>query len=236
MHQMPNGKRITPRSRPSAPFHFIVACVLLVTAAMAEAQPQDNDYHKARLTKDGADLLRKVETYHLKQGIDKMRKGSYSSAYGDLDFILRYFPNHPRGLALYSELCDIKWKNPRCETETRFRRAVDINPLAPQTYVVYGVHLQRLNRIPEATESYKRALALDPAAVNAHYNLGLIYLEHKQFELANRHAQLAYAIGMPYPALRDKLTEASQWKPMDAEEVKRELTRPENPRSEASTR
>ena len=172
MHGMLNCRRASPRSRATVPLHFIVSCVLLVAASMAEAQPQDNDYHKARLTKDGTELLRKVETYHLKQGIDKMRKGGYSSAYGDFDFILRYFPNHPQGLALFSELCDVKWKNPRCDSEVRFRKAIEVNPRAPQTYVVYGVHLQRINRIPEATESYKRALALDPAAVNAHYNLG----------------------------------------------------------------
>jgi len=234
MDKMPNGGRTAPRSRASTLFRFVVTCGLLVAAAGAAAQPQDNDYYKARLTKEGADLLRKVEGYHLKQGMDKMRAGSYAYAYGDFDFILRYFPNHPQGLALITELCDVRWKNDRCDSEARLRKAIELNPRAPQTYVVYGVHLQRLKRTAEAVESYKRAIELDPAAGNAHYNLGLIYLEQKEFELANRHAQLAYATGMPYPALRDRLTQAGQWKPMDADALKRELASPAAKHSEAS--
>ena len=223
VHETWQAKRIGLRSRAPFPFHVLVACCLLAVTAMAWAQPQNNDYYKARLTKSGADLLRKVEGYHLKQGMDKMRNGSYAYAYADFDFILRYFPNHPRGLALITELCDVKWKDPRCSSEARVRNAIDINPDAAQTYVVYGVHLQRLKRIPEAIEAYKKGIALDPAEGNAHYNLGLIYLEQKQFEPANRHAQLAYALGMPYPALRDKLMQAGQWRPMDPEQIKREL-------------
>lgn len=206
---------------------WIVACSLFAATATAQTQTQYHDYYKARLTKEGRGLLSRVEGYHLEQGVGKMKAGQYAYAYGDFDFILRYFPNHPRGLALMSELCDVKWKNPRCDTEGRFRNAIEINPRAPQTFIVNGIHLQRLNRVPEATESYKRAIALDPASASAHYNLGLIYLEQKQFELANRHAQLAYSIGMPYPGLRDKLTQAGQWKPMDADQIKRELAPPD---------
>ena len=236
MHTMPTSRRTAHRSRAANLFRLLLACGLLVAASTAGAQPQNNDYYKARLTKDGADLLRKVETFHLKQGMEKMQAGQYRSALGDFNFILRYFPNHPRGLALVAELCDVKWKDPHCETEERFGRAIALNPNAAQTYVVYGVHLQRLKRIPEAMESYKRAIALDPKDANAHYNLGLIYLEQKQFELANRHAQLAYAIGMPYPALRDKLTQAGQWKPLEAEVLKRELALPATDRAGGSPR
>ncbi len=36
--------------------------------------------------------------------------------------------------------------------------------------------------------------------MNAHYNLALTYLDTKQFELANQHAQRAYALGATRPA------------------------------------
>lgn len=226
MRQNVDGTRAVLRRRAARRWR-IVACSLLAAAATAQAQPQGNDYYQARSTKEGRSLLSRVEGYHLEQGVGKMHAGRYSYAYADFDFILRYFPNHPRGLALFAELCDVKWKNPRCDTEARLKNAIEINPRAPQTFIVYGMHLQRLNRVPEAIESYKRAAVLNPASAAAHYNLGLIYLEQKQFELANRHAQLAYSIGMPYPGLRDKLTQAGQWKAMDEDEIKRELASPD---------
>jgi tetratricopeptide (TPR) repeat protein len=206
------------------PSRILVTCGILAFTATAEAQPQYNDYYKARTSKGGAALIRKVELYHLEPATTKMQAGKYQYALGDVEFILRYFPNHPRGLALISELCDVKWRNTRCDSESAMRMAIEINPNASATYVVNGVHLQRRGRVPEAIQSYQRAIALDPRSANAHYNLGLIYLEQKQFDLANHHAQLAYALGMPYPALRDKLVQAGQWKPIDAEALKRELS------------
>lgn len=197
---------------------------MLVASTVAFAQPQDNDYYAARQTSYGVHLLGVVEGHHLEQGLTKMRAGNYYFAHGDFEFILRYFPNHPRALAHMSELCDLRWKDARCDVEEWFRKAVAINARAPQTFLAYGVHLQRSNRPQDAIEAYKRAIELDPLQGNAHYNLGLIYLEKKQYDAANRHAQLAYALAMPFPALRDKLMQAGQWRPMEAAELKRELS------------
>jgi tetratricopeptide (TPR) repeat protein len=159
-----------------------------------------------------------------------MKMGSYGYALQDFEFILRYFPNHPRALALISELCDVKWQDLRCDSKTWFKKAIEVNPRASQTFLINGVHLHRLKQLPQAVESYKRAIELDPSSGNAHYNLALIYLEQGQYEPANRHAQFAYALGMPFPGLRDKLTKAQQWKPMDPEQIKRELGAPANAR------
>ena len=215
-------------------WRFIVACCLFTAATAAGAQQGNRDYYGANLTKSGAHLLRLVEQHHIEPGVRKMRAGSYGFARDDFEFILRYFPNHPRVLALYSELCDVRWKKPLCDTDLFFRKAIEVNERVPETFIINGVHLQRVNRLPEAIESYKRAIALDPASGNAHYNLGLIYVEQKQFELANRHAQLAYALGIQFPGLRDKLTQAGQWTPLDADALTRALTTPDKAPAESS--
>jgi tetratricopeptide (TPR) repeat protein len=124
---------------------------------------------------------------------------------------------------MISELCDLKWKSPRCEVDEWFQKAIDRNPNAAQTYLVLGLHLHRLNRLQEAVGSYQKALSLNPSYANAHYNLGLAYFDLKQFELSNQQAQLSYALGVRLPGLRDKLTKAGQWKPLDPEELKRQL-------------
>lgn len=241
MHKTPNVTVNSLRLRASAPWRAVIACAALAFTAGVRAQQgsveQGNlDYYGAHSTKDTAQLLVNVEKYHLGPAMEKMRSGSYFYAYQDIDFILRYFPNHPRGLALVSELCDVKWKDPRCDSTAWFNKAIAINSQASQTFLVNGVHLQRLNRLSEAADSYNRAIALDPTSGNAHYNLGLLYAEQKQYELANRHAQLAYALGMPFPGLRDKLTKAGQWKPIDPELLKREIAPPETAPAETSAK
>lgn len=221
MSQSRNIADSAHRVRTSASGYLIAACGLLIAAMSAHAQPLGNDYYRAQSTQETAVLLVNVEKYHIGPGMEKMQQGGYNHARDDFEFVLKYFPNHPRGLALISELCDVRWRNPRCDSETWFKKAIELNPSASQTFLVNGVHLHRLKRLPEAVESYKRAVALDPRSGNAHYNLGLIYVEQKEYESANRHAQIAYALGMPFPALRDKLTKAGEWKPLDAEQLQR---------------
>jgi tetratricopeptide (TPR) repeat protein len=202
----------------------MASCFLLVAGPSLGQGTGNKDYFHANEDHDTAQALRNVEQYHLGPGVAKMKAGQYSFAHEDFAFMLGYFPNHPQALALMSELCDLKWKDFRkdflCEMEPRFAMAIAINPNASQTFLVYGLHLQRVNRLPQAIESYKKSIALYPESANAHYNLGLAYFDTKQFDLANRHANLSYALGMRLPGLRDKLTRAGQWKALDPDEVK----------------
>ena len=178
------------------------------------------DYYRAGASAESVQALRNVEQYHIEPGVQRMRQTNYAGALEDFEFILNYFPNHPRALTLMSELC-VKWKNPRCEAESRLERAIQINPKASQTYVIQGLHFQRLNARERAIGAYKQALDLNPASSNAHYNLGLAYFDLKRFDLANLHAQATYVLGFPLPGLRDKLTRAGHWKTLPEDEVKR---------------
>jgi tetratricopeptide (TPR) repeat protein len=189
----------------------LVGVILAVTAMTAGAQVEigkANDYYQAR----GSGQLRTVEQYHLGKGEAHLRKREYAQAYSEFLFILKIFPNHPRTLALMVQVCE-QWKSPHCRSEEFLERAVSINPNASGTFVVQGIYLHRMRQYPKAIESYKQALEIDPNSVNAQYNLGLAYLETKQYESANEHAQRAYALGAPMPGLRQGLERVGQWKP-----------------------
>ena len=82
----------------------------------------------------------------------------------------------------------------------RFENAIAVNPDVAATYVLQGIYLYRAKRLPAAVTSLEKAVKLDPDSLNAHYNLGLVYFETKQFELANAHAQRAYQLGARYRA------------------------------------
>ena len=203
--------------------------IVFLNASLASAQgtvtgTASLDYYAAGTTPQTAELLKNVEQFHIGPGRDRMKRKSYQGALEDFEFILNYFPNHPTALSLVSDLCDVRWKSPRCDSSLLFEKALRINPYASQTHVLYGLHLQRRDAGDRAIDAYKRAIELNPASMNAHYNLGFAYLDGKRFDLANFHAQAAYMLGYPLPGLRDKLTRAGRWKPLPADEIQKAIS------------
>lgn len=190
---------------------WAIGIVAPLVAGFAGAQAMDNDYY----TTTDITLLRTVERYHVVPAQEKIRTKFYSAARGDLDFVLRYFPNHPKGLLLLAQMC-ADGVTQHCDLDFVFEKAIATNPNVAGTYVTQGVYLHRVKRYREAIASYQRALAIDPNSLNGHYNLGLAYLETKQYDLANQEAQRAYALGAPFPGLRDRLKQSGQWKPVAA--------------------
>ena len=131
---------------------------------------------------------------------------------GECNFILNIFPNHPQALRLVTQAC-LAFKSSICRLDEVFTRAVEINPKIPGTYLIQGVYQYRARQYEKAIESFKGAVAIDSDLADAHYDLGLTYVQTKQYDLANDHAQRAYALGYPLPGLRDKLMRAGKWKP-----------------------
>lgn len=172
----------------------------------ADQERHNNDYY----TNVDRNILSTVERHHLGIGEDELKAKHYIAAQRDFQFILNYYPNHPRVLLLMTDLCET-WKSPKCDLDEVFNRAIARNPNIPGTFVIIGIHQERTKRIPAAIESFKRALAIDPNSVNANYNIALAYVDSGQYELANQHAQKAYALGAPPPGLRDRLKSAGHW-------------------------
>jgi tetratricopeptide (TPR) repeat protein len=188
----------------------------LLAIGVAHAALYNNDYYASKTSREGVALIQSVERYHLGPAEQNLRAKRYRAAAGEIDFILRAFPNHPAALQLMVKVC-AQWKSPVCTAQLgeKFEKAIAVNPGVPTTYVVLGNLQQSVGQFANAIESYKRALQLDADSVNAEYNLGLAYLETKQFDLANEHAQRAYELGASLPGLHDKLMKAGMWKPLD---------------------
>ncbi len=202
--------------RGSAYVAIFAVSLALGSASLRASQLYDNDFYSARHTADGARLLAEVERFHMGPGREAMRVGRYPVASREFDFVLRAFPNHPQALLVMGELCS-RWKSPVCATQLslKLEKAVAINPSASGTFVALGAAQQRLGEPKKAIESYQRALELEPDSVNAEYDLALAYCDTKQYDLANEHAQRAYALGATLPGLRGRLVKAGKWKPLD---------------------
>jgi tetratricopeptide (TPR) repeat protein len=196
---------------------LIAASILsLYTLGFAHAQKTTFDYYAAKADKtiEGRRLAT-VEQFHLGKGEQNFHSGQYSTALSEFVFILGEYPNHPRALLLLAEMCS-KSKSINCDVDGLFEKAIDVNPRVAGTYVVRGLYYHRTGRLANAIVSYNQALQLDPDSLNANYNLGLAYLDQKQYARANEVAQHAYALGAPLPGLRNKLQSVGAWHPLDA--------------------
>lgn len=214
----------------------VLSVVVAAACGYAVAQQSNNDYYAARSSARLSELLVAVEKYHLQPGIDKFRARQYPAAWGDFQFILNYFPNHPRALVLMGGLCET-WRTPKCNMATYFDQALRVAPESSGVYLTQGVYLQKQGKLNEAIESYKKSLQFDPSSANAHYNLGLAYAAAKRFDLANEHAQQAYASGVSLPGLQSKLVAAGAWKPLAAKPAEAPVTiDPQHPPAGAANR
>ena len=154
---------------------------------------------------------------HFGRGVQTL-KGGQTSVYvlGDLDFILRHFPNHYPALqstANYflqgGSLLDFR------SAECYFDRAMRFVPDDLQVRLLFAIYLQKKGRVQDAVDQMEQALERTPEpSMELHYNVALMYIEAKQFDKANYHASVAYAMGHPLPGLRDKLQRLGEWRPV----------------------
>lgn len=188
---------------------LFIACFMQPVAHTQERDGMHRDYYQAQLNRNNQELLRNVEKHHLQQGIDRMNEGRFDNAVAEFDFILRYYPNHPRALLLMGELSR-KMDKPG-QAHEYFAKALNLFPHNPATYSVYGIFLQRSGDLGGAIEQYSKALERNPNHSEVHYNIGLAYLESGEPEKAREHAVRAYELGYPLPGLRDQLSKAGHW-------------------------
>lgn len=220
-----NRTRLFPQYRRSSVMDFASPrlwlsgwfAAMLASSSVAFAQAGGHDYYNPGSETDVRANMANAHHFHLQPAFDAMKRGNWKSAWDNFEFILRFAPNSPQALNGISELCVLKWKSPVCDADPWFDKAVAINPSIATTWVLYGIHLQRKKLPAQAVEKFKHALELRPDDINGHYNLGLAYFDLKDYDNANKQAQMSYALGAPLPGLRDMLKRAGAWKPTTAE-------------------
>lgn len=158
-----------------------------------------------------------VERYHFTREIELLSPAiGVGSLAADLDYTLRAIPNHHRALAALSKLA-ARVKRPRLPsanypTDCYFDRAMRFAPDDAMTQLLFGLHLIRTGRSELARPILDQAAASDLNDPNFHYNLGLAYLEIKEYDKALQRAKTAYAMGWPLPGLRDRLKREGKWR------------------------
>jgi Flp pilus assembly protein TadD len=94
-------------------------------------------------------------------------------------------------------------------------QAALLDPQNPRVRNFLGVVIGRRGWIDGAQQELRRAVELDPAYADAHYNLAAFYLEEKPpaVELAKRHYFKALELGVEKDAAMEKVLRSSQPNP-----------------------
>ena len=160
--------------------------------------------------------MKQVEGNHLSPDVINLVKGGRTGSVGaDLDFVLRYIPNHH--VALFSMLRlgeKEKRSTPtgaKYSVECYFKRALMFRGDDGVVRTIYASYLYKAGNKTEALNQLNQAIQLGEDSPNANYNMGLIYFDLKDYDKALSFAHRAYGSGFPLPGLRDKLKKAGKW-------------------------
>lgn len=165
------------------------------------------------------DRRRLVESFHYDIAMEAIHRGESKSStntiWGDLDYTLRAFPNHPLALQAIDRLA---WevKSDRVSSRLKsakcyFLRAVAFQPDDGSVRLLFGLYLLRRGDTAQAIAQLESAQSLSPDDRNVQYNLGLAYVQLKDYARALASAHKAYALGFPLPGLRNMLKRAGKW-------------------------
>lgn len=157
-----------------------------------------------------------VERFHFTPSVEALRKGATGPIGGDLNYTLRAFPNHPRALyamARYAlQLGTMRIPGALYPAECYFDRAIRFTPDDAQVRALYADFLIRLKRPQEARQQLEFAETLAVSSPQTTYNLALAWAELGVYDKALPLARKAYAAGVQFPGLRNKLKTAGVWK------------------------
>ncbi len=174
----------------------------------------NHPYDKKNPTKN---MLNVVEKYHFNSDVKNLTGGQSASVAADLDYTLRASPNHHQ--ALYSavryetggkRIKDGK-KLPK-SMECYFSRATNFKPQDGIVWMLYGIYYQRKGDNNNALEKYKKALQYIPKNQELHYNMSLLYIKMENYDMALKHAKIAYKNGSQNLGLKRKLKQLDVWK------------------------
>jgi tetratricopeptide (TPR) repeat protein len=173
--------------------------------------PGDLQSHKEK--------LRLVESVHFPRDVELLLGGSRNGAgtlWGDLDYVLRAFPNHHRALA-----SSLRWyERTRQSTPTGmtrplecvFERAIRFRPDDTVARLFYATYLLRNERRADAVLQIDTARKYAGDNAFAHYNVGLLYADANAYDQALEQAHKAMDMGLGLTLLAQRLKAAGRWK------------------------
>lgn len=165
--------------------------------------------------------LKLVEGAHFKPDVENLLEGEHRSGFGsawpDLDYTLRAWPNHPRALLsiirfqlkINRKLTKVTIPIP---AECYLNRAIHFSPEDPAPYALYGYYMHKLGHLDKADTFYKKATELAPENAKFAYSYSFLLIDMKRYDEALTFAKIAYSHRRTPQALKNKLEKLGVWK------------------------
>lgn len=202
----------------------IIAGCTAVTAACAQSAaiacgPLSNAYGPYDYRSDRGEKLDIVERHHFTANVESLSRGESGTVAKELTYTLRAFPNHHRALLAAVRLGK-RMKSPQpsgleYSIGCFFDRATRFRPDDTIVRMLFASYLFENGQPADADAQLARADVLAGDNPFTHYNIGMIYLEHKNYDKALLQAKKAYALGFSRTELRDQLKAVGRWKEGD---------------------
>ena len=169
--------------------------------------------------------LNLVEGVHFDTDVETLQDGMTGPLPGDIQYVLGVYPNHYRALNAMATwqlqnddaalaLQATKATGPELQlfsVDCYFERATTFKPNDPTLYYLQGIYLHWKKDLDAALTAYEKAIGKGGDTAELHYNLGLLYLDLRDYDSARLHADKAYTMGVPLLGLRNKLERVGKW-------------------------
>ena len=156
-----------------------------------------------------------VEKHHFTRLVEMLISGQEGYIGADIDYTLHAFPNHPRALISMTKLFERnKSRIPEgvsLPLECYFDRAIRFTPNDTIVRILYSQFLTNANRPKEALQQLEAADFYAKDNAFSHYNIGMAYMDIREYEKALAQAHLAANLGFERDGLAKRLKDANQW-------------------------
>ncbi len=152
------------------------------------------DYFEAGFEKGVKQALANVERYHMGRSVvEAIAKGHYKEALPDINFVLRYFPNHPMGLQFLTSLAVLS--NNRALPIEYFEKAIALYPKHAITHAQYGWYYVTIDRLDRGIRKLREAIEMEPELTAAYIWLSEAYNKKGESKLSRAAADRARELG-----------------------------------------
>lgn len=162
-----------------------------------------------------------VESAHFTPEAEQLKEAPTGSLGADIKYTLSVFPNHPRALLAMERLAVKEKRNPpngaKYTVECFYERAMRFKPDDHIPRLFYVNYLIRNNKsLDEARRHLDYVADTTKDDPLAQFNVGMLYLDMKDYDKALVQAHRVMAMGYDRRELRERLTAAGRWADPDA--------------------
>jgi predicted Zn-dependent protease len=154
----------------------------------------ENDYFDAGSNRSVKQRLYNVERFHMNKSVlENISSGKYQYALNDINFTLRYFPNHPKALQLLTTIAALTKK--RALPIPYFEKAINLYPSHAITHAQYGWFFVSIGDLDNGIQKLNYSVQVDPKLTAAYVWLAQAHEKKGDLKLAREARERAKELG-----------------------------------------